>query len=89
MPCELKASSMNWCGTSKATCGKLALPSPSWFVTMASLKPAARAARSAANTPGMKRIFSTESTCSSGGSSMSVPSRSTNSTLAALTRGSG
>ena len=28
----------------------------------------------------MKRIFSMESTCSSGGSSMSVPSRSTNST---------
>ncbi len=89
MPCELKASSMNWCGTSKVICGKLALPRPSWFVTMAILNPAARAPRSASKTPGMKRIFSTESTCSSGGSSISVPSRSTKSTLAALTRGSG
>ncbi len=34
MPCELKASSMNWCAPSKCACGKLAVPRPSWLVTM-------------------------------------------------------
>ncbi len=89
MSWELNASSMNWCGMSKLVWGKLALPSPSWLVTMASWKPARCAWRRAENTPGMKRIFSMESTCSSGGSSMRVPSRSTNSTRVLLMPGSG
>ena len=71
------------CGESNRSRGKRGVPRPSWFVTITSRKPAAVSCCSDANTSGIKRILARLSTCSSGGSSISVPSRSTNRTLAA------
>ena len=79
-PARRTPSTMNCWQRSKCSRGKLRVPRPSWLVTITRRIAGRRElAAAAANTPGTKRIFSSRSTCSSGGSSISVPSRSMNS----------
>ena len=70
------ASIRSWAGR-KVASGNDGVPSPSWLVASTSSKSSPDSARNPEMAPGTKRSFSRLSTCrSTGGSTISVPSRS-------------